>query len=65
MAITRNDYKYIHNTLGKKQTSIADDGKLKLGAGIKNLLTPLDSDHLYNPVFGDFYPTIENFQFKT
>ena len=65
MAISRNDYKYIHNTLGKKQTSIADDGKLKLGAGIKNLLTPLDSNHLYNPVFSNFYPTIENFQFKT
>lgn len=65
MAITRNDYKYIHNTLGKKQTSIADDGKLKLGAGVKNLLTPLDSNHLYNPVFSEFYPTIENFQFKT
>lgn len=64
MAITRNDYKYIHNTLPKREVE-RDDGTLKVGAAVKNLITPLNDATVYNPSFPEFYPEVEkDFEFE-
>ena len=54
MAITRQDYKTIKNTLvglGTKQ----DDGALKEGSSVLNLLPDLDESSIYNPSYSDYY----------
>lgn len=54
MAITRQDYKFIHNTL-EKGSGKQDDGELKLGAVVKNLITDLSLENIINMECPEYY----------
>ena len=53
MAINRQDYQYVYNTLPSEKIP-QDDGTLKVGAVVENLLPRLSDDTVYNPEL-DYY----------
>ena len=53
MAINRQDYQYVYNTLPSEKIP-QDDGTLKVGAVVENLLPLLGDDTVYNPEL-DYY----------
>ena len=56
MAITRQDYQYIRNTL-PNGTSKNSDGTLTIGETVTNLVPELSEKNLYNPNYTDYYGT--------
>lgn len=54
MAMTREDYKYVHNTLGGITNKI-DDGTLKIGSKVNNLLLELSDENIYNANYPEYY----------
>ena len=61
MAMNRQDYNYIHNSLGKTQLQ-QDNGELKIGSVVKNLVVDINNKTLYNPAYTEYYgvDTIQN-----
>lgn len=61
MALTQNDYRSI---LGSLRNSTGNgNGSLKVGSYVKNVITPLGEDTIYNPVYSD--TTIEEYKTST
>ena len=54
MAITRQDYKYVHNTLDRRENK-QSDGSLGVGSVVKNLLPELRQENIYNPNYTEYY----------
>ena len=54
MAITRQDYQYIHNTL-EKSSNINSNSRLKIGSQIENLLPEVKEENIWNSDFQDYY----------
>lgn len=54
MAITRQDYKYVHNTLDIRSNK-QSDGSLGVGSIVKNLLPELCQENIYNPNYTEYY----------
>lgn len=54
MAITRQDYKYVHNTLDRRVNK-QSDGSLSVGSVVKNLLPELRQENIYNPNYTEYY----------
>lgn len=54
MAITRQDYKYVHNTLDMRSNK-QSDGSLGVGSIVKNLLPELCQENIYNPNYTEYY----------
>ena len=58
MAITRQDYKYIHNTFGVGSDQ-QKTNKMQVGYCVTNLLAELSESNIYNPLFPEYYGVIE------
>ena len=54
MAIDREDYQYIHNSLSKNSIA-SNDNSLKVGSKVKNLLVELKDENIWNRDFQDYY----------
>lgn len=56
MAINRQDYQYIRNTIPGQQNKISD-GTLEVGVTVKNLVPELSDKNVFNPNYPEFYGT--------
>lgn len=54
MAINRQDYQYIRNTLPEKENIIGDDS-LTIGSKVNNLVVDLNKNTISNPYYIDYY----------
>lgn len=54
MAINRQDYQYIRNTIPGQQNKISD-GSLGIGSKVTNLLLEINENNVYNPDYADYY----------
>ena len=52
MAITRQDYQYVHNTLNKTN-NIQSDGVIGIGSYVNNLVPDLSENNIYSPYLSD------------
>ena len=58
MAINRQDYQYIRNTIPGQQNQISD-GSLGIGSKVTNLLLELKEENIFNPNYTLYYGTLE------
>jgi hypothetical protein len=58
MAINRQDYQYIRNTIPGQQNQISD-GSLGVGSKVTNLLLELKEENIFNPNYAEYYGSID------
>lgn len=56
MAINRQDYQYIRNTLPTNKNKMSD-GSLGIGVQVQNLIVELNQDNVFNQYYPEFYGT--------
>lgn len=59
MAINRQDYQYIRNTIPGQQNKISN-GVLAVGEKVTNLLPELKETNIYNPNYTEYYGSLES-----
>lgn len=58
MAITKQDYRYVHNTLNKTQ-NYQGDNELKIGVKVSNLLPSMTDENIFNRSYSNYYGMAE------